>query len=84
MNGALNGKILIETTISYIRNKTKGRYFVITILSPVQEYTLIITMNIRYPPNNVFPYVFWEMASLFCKLIPKKENLANTNRDLKE
>jgi len=27
-----------ETTISYIRNKTKGR-FVITILPPVQRYT---------------------------------------------
>jgi len=46
-----------ETTISYIRNKNQSQscnYH----SSSCPRYYLIITMNIRYPPNIVFSYSF--------------------------
>src|SRR5690606_11805085 len=70
------------TTISYVRNKTKGR-FVITILPPVQD---ILDYYKQYglPTQYVFPILLTDGLSPVQIDHRKKKTLAQYNRELKE
>ena len=78
----LKWKNIEETTISYIRNKTKGR-FVITILPPVQD---ILNYYNEYslPTKYVFPILLKDGLTPSQIDNRKKKTLAKYNRDLKE
>ena len=69
-------------TISYIRNKTKGR-FVITILPPVQEI-LDYYKEQSLPTKYVFPILLKDGLTPNQIEHRKKKTLAKFNRDLKE
>ncbi len=71
-----------STTISYIRNKTKGR-FVITILPPVQEI-LNYYREHTLPTKYVFPILLKDGLTPNQIEHRKKKTLAKYNRDLKE
>ena len=70
------------TTISYIRNKTKGR-FVITILPPVQEILNYYKQH-SLPTKYVFPILLKDGLTPAQIDNRKKKTLAKYNRDLKE
>lgn len=70
------------TTLSYIRNKTKGR-FVITILPPVQEI-LDYYKQYALPTKYVFPILLRDGLTPAQIDHRKKKTLAKYNRDLKE
>jgi integrase len=70
------------TTISYIRNKTKGR-FIITILPPVQEILNYYKQN-ALPTKYVFPILLKNGLTPAQIDHRKKKALAKYNRDLKE
>tara|TARA_R110002167_G_scaffold212814_1_gene417476 strand:+ start:197 stop:1405 length:1209 start_codon:yes stop_codon:yes gene_type:complete len=70
------------TTVSYIRNKTKGR-FVITILPPVQEI-LDYYQQHSLPTKYVFPIILKDGLTPSQIEHRKKKTLAKYNRDLKE
>lgn len=73
----------VETTsISYIRNKTKGR-FVITILPPVREI-LDYYKEHSLPTKYVFPILLKDGLTPNQIEHRKKKTLAKYNRDLKE
>lgn len=78
----LKWKDIEETTVSYIRNKTKGR-FVITILPPVQD---ILNYYNEYslPTKYVFPILLRDGLTPSQIDNRKKKTLAKYNRDLKE
>jgi len=69
-------------TVSYIRNKTKGR-FVITILPPVQEI-LDYYKEHSLPTKYVFPILLKDGLTPAQIEDRKKKTLAKYNRDLKE
>ncbi len=71
-----------ETTISYIRNKTKGR-FVLTILPPVQEILSYYKQH-ALPTKYVFPVLLRDGLTPAQIDHRKKKTLAKYNRDLKE
>ncbi len=70
------------TTISYIRNKTKGR-FVLTILPPVQEILNYYKQH-ALPTKYVFPILLRDGLTPAQIDHRKKKTLAKYNRDLKE
>jgi len=70
------------TTISYIRNKTKGR-FIITILPPVQEILDYYRSN-ALPTEYVFPILLRDGLTPAQIDHRKKKTLAKYNLDLKE
>ncbi len=70
------------TTVSYIRNKTKGR-FVITILPPVCEI-LDYYREYALPTKYVFPILLKDGLTPSQIDNRKKKTLAKYNRDLKE
>lgn len=78
----LKWKDIDGTTISYIRNKTKGR-FVITILPPVQEILHHYKLN-ALPTKYVFPILLRDGLTPAQIDHRKKKTLAKYNRDLKE
>ncbi len=69
-------------TVSYIRNKTKGR-FVITILPPVQEILDYYKQH-ALPTKYVFPIILKDGLTPAQIDNRKKKTLAKYNRDLKE
>jgi len=69
-------------TVSYIRNKTKGR-FVISILPPVQEI-LEYYREHSLPTKYVFPILLRDGLTPNQIEHRKKKTLAKYNRDLKE
>lgn len=69
-------------TISYIRNKTKGR-FVITILPPVREILNYYEQH-SLPTKYVFPILLKDGLTPSQIDHRKKKTLAKYNRDLKE
>jgi len=69
-------------TVSYIRNKTKGR-FVISILPPVQEI-LDYYWEHALPTKYVFPILLKDGLTPLQIEHRKKKTLAKYNRDLKE
>ncbi|GAB5473900.1 MAG: site-specific integrase [Maribacter sp.] len=71
-----------STTISYVRNKTKGR-FVITILPPVQNI-LDYYKEHSLPTKYVFPLLLKDGLTPNQIEHRKKKTLAKYNRDLKE
>lgn len=78
----LKWKDIDATTISYIRNKTKGR-FVITILPPVREILNFYREN-ALPTEYVFPILLKDGLTPAQIANRKKKTLAKYNRDLKE
>lgn len=70
------------TTISYVRNKTKGR-FVITILPPVQDI-LDYYKQYALPTQYVFPILLKDGLTPLQIDHRKKKTLAQYNRELKE
>ncbi len=70
------------TKVSYIRNKTKGR-FVITILPPVHEI-LDYYREYALPTKYVFPILLKDGLTPAQIDNRKKKTLAKYNRDLKE
>lgn len=78
----LKWKDIDSTSISYIRNKTKGR-FVITILPPVRD---ILNYYEEYalPTEYVFPIILKDGLTPAQIDNRKKKTLAKYNRDLKE
>ena len=78
----LKWKDIDTTTVSYIRNKTKGR-FVITILPPVQEI-LDYYQQHALPTKYVFPILLKDGLTPAQIDNRKKKTLAKYNRDLKE
>lgn len=70
------------TTVSYIRNKTKGR-FVITILPPVKEILSYYQAH-ALPTEYVFPILLKDGLTPAQIDHRKKKTLAKYNRDLKE
>lgn len=70
------------TSISYIRNKTKGR-FVITILPPVLEILNFYKQH-ALPTVYVFPLLLRDNLTPAQIDNRKKKTLANYNRELKE
>ncbi|SDM99865.1 site-specific integrase [Kriegella aquimaris] len=78
----LEWKDIDATTISYIRNKTKGR-FVITILPPVREILNYYKEN-ALATEYVFPILLKDGLTPAQIADRKKKTLAKYNRDLKE
>ncbi len=71
-----------STTVSYIRNKTKGR-FVITILPPVRAILNYYSAH-ALPTEYVFPILLKDGLTPAQIDHRKKKTLAKYNRDLKE
>tara|TARA_R110000765_G_scaffold72256_5_gene140342 strand:- start:842 stop:2050 length:1209 start_codon:yes stop_codon:yes gene_type:complete len=69
-------------TVSYIRNKTKGR-FVITVLPPVKEILEYYKQH-ALPTKYVFPILLKDGLTPAQIDNRKKKTLAKYNRDLKE
>ena len=78
----LEWKDIDATTISYIRNKTTGR-FVITILPPVREILNYYKEN-ALATEYVFPILLKDGLTPAQIADRKKKTLAKYNRDLKE
>lgn len=78
----LKWKDIDSTSVSYIRNKTKGR-FVITILPPVRDI-LNYYQEYALPTEYVFPIILKDGLTPPQIDNRKKKTLAKFNRDLKE